>query len=347
MKKWTRILKVIVFSGLFLSIFLYLNQVVSFKQLTKPWDMTHKVRGLTNEPPYTMDVMYFGSSHMYSSINPVLVWEEIGVPSYSFATRQQPLWITYHYMKEALKYQKPKVMVLDLLMTKQQEDYSEEGVNRTAIDLLPMSLNRLQMIQASVKEEERWSYYINFIKYHSRWKELKEEDWDFGWMEKTDPLKGYVMLDKITPIKDREDITSVTEKKPLSEKTEKYLLKIIELCKKEGINLVFYKAPSNATQEEKAYFNTVEAIAKENNIPFIDYNEYYDILGLDIENDFYDKGHVNYIGSEKVTKHFAQFLKEHFELEDKRNDKAYANWNEAVTYYNGEKEQRPLTLIKE
>lgn len=367
MKKIIALIKVIVFIVLFSMIFLYVNEVVGFKQLTLPWNMTNKITGLRNEPKNTMDVMYFGSSHMYCSINPVVMWEEAGIPSYSFATQQQPVWISYHYMKEALKYQKPKVMVLDVLMTKQQEDYSAEGINRTAIDLLPMSLNRIAMIQASVPKGERASYVINFIKYHSRWQELKEEDWAwanakfFGEEEEmppqsvgpsilspfsTDPLKGYVMLDKISPITEKANLEEVTDQRQLTDKTTHYLQKIIDLTEEEGIQLVLYKAPSTATAEEKEYFNAVEEIAKVNAIPFIDYNMLYEEIGLDQEKDFYDKGHVNYVGAEKVTKHFTKFLQEHVELTDRRTEDKYANWKDSVAYYKSEKEARPLKMVE-
>ncbi len=336
MQRVTTIVKGVIFTLIFSVMFLYANEVVRLKQLVLPWNMTTKITGLRYEPRDTMDVMYFGSSHMYCSINPVEMWDTYGIRSYQFATQQQPLWITYHYIKEALKYQKPKVIVLDILMTKQQTDYSEEGVNRTAIDLLPQSYNRLAMIQAAVPQGERGSYIINFIKYHSRWQELKAEDWawanskffgvpsgDPHWDPRaTDPLKGYVALDKVTPMPEMIDLTSVTDEAPLTDKVSDYLQRIIDLANEEGIALVFYKAPSNATPEEKAYFNTVEAIASAAGIPFIDYNVHYDTIGLDVATDFYDKGHVNTVGASKVTKHFGAYLQTHFNLPDGRTGTA-------------------------
>lgn len=344
--KYNRV-KVIAFSMLIILLFSYINQVMRLKQLEEPWDMSIKINGLRNERRNTIDVMYFGSSQMYCSINPVVMWETAGIPSYSYATQQQPFWISYHYMKEALKYQSPKVVVLDIYMAKQQEDYTEEGINRTAIDLLPMSLNRIDMINVAVPKEERISYYINFLKYHSRWADLVKEDFDLSYLRKTDPLKGYVMLDKITPIAYRDNLEGYNTTKSLTTKNMLYLEKIIELSREENFQLVLYKAPSTASKEEKAYFNAVENIAKANRIPYIDYNMLYDEVGLDMAKDFYDKGHVNYIGAEKVTIHFANYLKSSFNLEDKRQDAKYNKWQEAVVYYQEQKENRPLTVVKQ
>ena len=50
-----------------------------------------------------------------SGIRDILaIKEETGLNSYNFATQQQPLWISYYYMKESLKYQKPKYFLRDL-----------------------------------------------------------------------------------------------------------------------------------------------------------------------------------------------------------------------------------------
>lgn len=311
-------------------IFTGTTRVFQMKQLEEPWDMTRKVEGIKNEQEDSVDVMYFGSSHMYTSINPVVVWEERGIPSYILATQKQPFWISYYYMREALKYQKPKVVVLDIYRSDFLEEYEEESVNRAAIDLLSFSYNKSQMIEASVPKEERASYYVNLIKYHGRWKELTKEDFDWSYLKRQDPLKGYVCLYPTTPIKTRESLEGVTKVSAMSDKTENYLMKIIELAKLKDFQLVLYKAPSNATKEQKAYYNAVEAIAKKHNIHFIDYNMRYDEVGLDLNQDFYDANHLNLLGANKVSKHFSAYLAKEFQLEDKRNEESYQEaWHKA------------------
>ena len=310
------------------------TRIFKMKQLEEPWEMTKKVEGIKNEEKDSIDVMYFGSSHMYTSINPVIVWEERGIPSYILATQKQPFWISYYYMKEALKYQKPKVVVLDIYRSDFLEEYEEESVNRSAIDLLDFSYNKAQMIEASVPKEERVSYYVNLIKYHGRWKELTQEDFDWSYLTKQDPLKGYVCLYPTTPIYKRQNLEGISEITSMSDKTKEYLMKIIDLSRKEDFKLVFYKAPSNATKQQKTYYNAVEAIAKENNIHFIDYNMLYEEIGIDLNEDFYDFNHVNLLGAKKVSKHFSNYLAEEFNLPDKRNETSYKDtWNQAMQMY--------------
>ena len=325
------VIELLGFILIFVMVFNTITRVFQMKQLEEPWEMTRKVEGIKNEEKDSIDVMYFGSSHMYTSINPVIVWEEQGIPSYILATQKQPFWISYYYMKEALKYQKPKVVVLDIYRSDFLEEYEEESVNRSAIDLLDFSFNKAKMIESSVPKEERISYYVNLIKYHGRWKELTKEDFDWSYRSQKDSLKGYVCLYPTTPIYRKQNLEGVTETSSMSAKTKEYLTRIIDLSKKEDFELVFYKAPSNATIEQKTYYNTVEAIAKENNIHFIDYNMLYEEIGIDLRKDFYDSNHVNLLGAKKISKHFSAYLAEEFNLLDKRNVTSYKDtWNQAM-----------------
>ncbi len=84
--------------------------------------------------------------------------------------------------------------------------------------------------------------------------------------------------------------------------------KIIELAKDEGIQLMLVGAPCNANAELKKIYNTVELIANENNIPFIDYNVLYDEVGIDANKHFFDGVHMNYDGAKIVTGHFTDYM---------------------------------------
>ena len=122
-------LKHFIFAALFLAvfslIFIRVSEILEHKSLAEPWNMTLKVEGFYNEPKNSMDLLFFGSSHMYCSIDPVMLQEETGLTSYVFATQQQPLWITCHYMKEALKYQRPEKIFLEVHMVSYQEKYAD------------------------------------------------------------------------------------------------------------------------------------------------------------------------------------------------------------------------------
>lgn len=325
MSLFKQLVKGLCFILCFILIFMGINQVLVRKDLALPWDMTRKIHGFYNEPQNTFEVMFFGSSHMYCTINPVLLWEESGVPSYIFSSQQQPFWVTYHYLVEALKTQSPKVVVMEVHMAIAEADYMDEATNYSAIDYLPWSKNKLALIQAIAPEGARFQYLFNFMKYHSRWQTLTEQDFTRAYLDERDPFKGYVQLNDTAQVTPREDISAITPKQPLA-KTMLYLEKIIKLSKDEGFQLVLLKSPSNATAEYEAYYHAIWAVAEKEGIPYVDYNYNYDTLGLDPATDFYDERHLNYLGATKVTKHFATYLKENFALNDHRSDPEYSQW---------------------
>ena len=312
MQSIKRIAGTIGFVLIFLLILSEVSDLVMHKQIEGRWNMTAKVVGFYNEEPDSFDVLFFGSSHMYCSVDPAVFYEETGLNSYVFATQQQPLWITYHYMVEALKTQRPELLVVETHMAVQEEDYMDEATNHTAIDPIPMSKNKLDMIFASVPKGERRFYIFNIMKYHGRWEYLEKEDFVRAYEKTTDPDKGYVRLSEVSDDVVWEDVSSVTESRVGTPKNIEYLHKIMDLAEKENIRLVLFKSPSNATVEEKMFCNGVAEAAAQRGVEFIDFNtrEHYEAMGLDIQEDFYDQRHLNETGMKKYVPYFSKFLVE-------------------------------------
>lgn len=327
------VLKCLLFGLIFLLIFLPVNQILRRKSLIPPWNMTTKVHGFYNEPVDTFDVMFFGSSHAYCSVNPLLLFEQTGAASYLFCSQQQPLWATYHFMEEAFKTQRPELAVVEVYMADEDRSYMDEGTNFSAEDDLEFSWNKLELIRALAPSGERLPYLLGFLKYHGRWDQLNSSDFSLDYLEERDLLRGYVLLDKCNPGEAiPTDVSAVTEQKPLTAKNADYLRRIVELCAREDVQLLLMKSPSNETVELKKRMNAVEAFAAESKTAFVDFNLSYDELGLTPE-DFYDYGHLNYRGTEKFTSYFGAYLTRSYDLPDHRGESAYAGWSEDVEQY--------------
>lgn len=332
MKKKTEIyfkrtVGIIAFLLIFVCLFSHVERILCRKETAGWWNTTAKIDGFYNSPENEYDVMYFGSSNTYCCFNPLVVWEKTGVKSYVLATQQQPIWATYHYMVEALKTQDIKLAVLDILMMSENEEYYDDGVNYTFCDNMPMSKNKIELIKASTPEEKRFSLAFRFMKYHSRWNDLKKEDFTYRKEEMSDYSKGFCMLASRFDQAVNYDLSNVTEEKPLYEKNVMYLNKIIDLCRENGVELMLVKTPSNATEEEKKYYNSVQKIADEQGIAFVDYNMNYEEIGLDLANDFFDDSHLNVWGAEKFTRYFVENTK--YFMGKQRQDNDWAKeWEE-------------------
>ena len=304
------------------------------KSLGGAWNYTEKIAGFYNSQDNEYDVMFFGSSNTYCSFNPLIFYEESGVKSYILATQNQPVWASYTYMKESLKTQKPKLLVMDILAFTYKDEYSDDGVTHSYMDDLPMSANKLELAWVSAPNYgKRLELLCNFIKYHSRWNELTKTDFTFKRSEARDYLKGYVLLEStfdkaVLPDADTEETS------PIEEKQKEYFYKIINLAKENNIPLVLVKTPSNVVEKDQKLFNTVKKMAEKENVPFIDFNRRYDEIGLDIKDHFFDKSHLNYKGAEKFTRYFAKEISKRYpEIEPQDTNNTSAMWDADLKEY--------------
>lgn len=257
----------------------------------------------------SLDVIFFGSSHSYATFSPEVIKEETGLTSYNFATQQQPLSVTYYYMREALKRHQLQTMVLETRMLTVDDAYMKEGVVRDALDKMPLSLNKIKAINASVENpKDRVSYYLNIIKYHNRYSRLKKNDLLTGVFRDGVDNFGFKALESKADIwNDNAKVLNIEESQEITQKNRIYLEKIINLANDEGIELILVKSPCLLSEKERKNLNWVKEYAKEQNIEFIDYNERVNELQL-IAGDYYDQGHLSAEGAAKVSRDFSRYL---------------------------------------
>lgn len=113
---------------------------------------------------------------------------------------------------------------------------------------------------------------------------------------------------------------------PLSSQAKNALNKVNDTCRKRGIGLMLLDMPSaKAWSYEK--HQAVAAFAEANGIPFLDMNiEAKEGRFLfDWTTDTKDAGsHLNLSGAQKATAYLGAYLKEHYDLPDRRLDSSYA-----------------------
>jgi hypothetical protein len=203
-----------------------------------------------------------------------------------------------------------------------------------------------QTLNIGVEPGKRIPYVFDLLYYHSRWGDIGKDSLPYTerrYAEK-DPFryKGYcadptVMFRTVDIFSDYNNAIYPTtaELMELHQKNLLYLLKIIELAKAKDVALVLIKTPNAETfyqEDEQKTYNAVRKIADENQIPFIDYNtnEHRRAMNLDFNTDVFDESHLNISGSEKFSKYIAAYLKENYDLPDRRGNPAYSSWDEAA-----------------
>lgn len=276
----------------------------------------------------TVDVLLMGSSHIYCDVNTGVLWDEYGISAYDLGGAEQPYWNTYYFLKEALKTQTPKVIVVDVTIPGiRSVEYQPEVWSVTNLYGIHWNKNRYDATKASTQGDVIFNRVINpFNTMHARYDELKKDD--FVDVNRSINYKGFDMREAVAPF-EMQDMSDVTEQMPMTEKEETYFRKIIEYTKEKGIPLLLVSVPFPVQRYEDAQkiYNYEFKIADEEGIPYIDFNKgYYDKIGLDFSKDLADEFHLNTSGNAKFSKYLGELLVNEYELSDHRGDSNYNSW---------------------
>lgn len=335
------VIRLICFTLLLLFLVYSINETLTPKKFfDNEWPTTTTYKGFYQIKPRSTDVLFFGSSHIASGFIPQLIYNSKGIQSYNLGCEQQNMLVSYYWLKEALRYQQPKVVVLDTNMLfdyiKGEPLNTLEPCTRMAMCAMKWSDVKWEGVNSISKHDPQQtitSYIFTNIRFHNRWASLEEQDFVSHKMAKHYELKGYTPLDGIgenyvfldfSPFSD--DFTAdLAEVNPLM---KEYFDKIVDLCNSRRITLLLIKTPNSDWTPEK--HNTVKDLAGGYGIDFIDFNEknIYEDSGLIYAEEMHDNDHCNIWGAEKLTYYLAEYLDSNFDLSNSTNPEQWTDTNE-------------------
>ncbi len=284
------------------------------------------------------DVIFIGDCEVYESFSPVTLWEQYGITSYIRGTPQQLIWQSYYLLEETLEYEKPDVVVFNVL-SMHYDVPQNEAYNRMTLDGMRWSSVKSDAIKASMTDEESYlSYVFPFIRFHSRWSELTSDDVKYMFGMKPVSHNGYLMRVDSKPAAQL-PMPEVLPDYTFSDLCYNYLDRMRDLCRDNGIELILIKAPSIYPHWYDEWDAQIVDYAEENGLTYINFLDLMDECGLDMQTDTYDGGlHLNVSGAEKLSEYFGRMLKEEYGLDGHRGDDALAAlWAEKIEAYNDEK----------
>lgn len=283
------------------------------------------------------DVVFVGDCEVYKSISPVRLWRDYGISSYVRGSPQQLIWQSYYLMEDTLRYETPKAFVFNVLSVKYGEPQSE-AYNRLTLDGMRWSSSKVKAIQASMTEEENLiSYLFPLLRFHSRWSELKTEDFRYAF-QATPPLSvnGYLMrvdVNGIGELRQGQEMGDYT----ISSVCWEYLDKMRILCRENGVELILMKAPTGTPQWHwyDQWDAQVKAYAEQYGLRYYNFLENVEEIGIDFMTDTYDKGgHLNLSGAEKLSAYFGRLLMDQLGLTGHRGEVEYEKiWVPLVERY--------------
>ncbi len=299
-------------------------------------DVKDRFVGFYSEKKNSIDAVIIGSSPVYPCFVTPKIYGDMGITMYPLSSNMQRPVATKYLIEEALKTQKPKLIILEARMwTAADEDLlGNMAHTREVTDNMKYSINRIRTINAMVDDkDDRINYYFDIFKYHSNWKTLAlwSQLRTFRY-EYPDDLKGYVPETEVGP----EAITDdhlVTEKEPIPQEQEQYLTDLMDYLKEKDLKTIFVITPYTVSADEQKKTNYMSELITSRGYDFIDMNQHLQEIGFDGLVDFRDYGtHTNVDGAVKVTDWFENYIRNNLAdafTEDHRGDKRYVSWDKA------------------
>lgn len=314
-----KVFKIIRFLA-FITILVILLNITS-KVFTPKWQIgdnqgqTATIKGMYKLKKNSIDVLFLGDSSLYKSVSPIEIYEQTGIVSYNYSVSSARIYMFYYFIQDILKYQHPKVVMVDPL-TLFYEEKEVEPERRKSFDYMKFSKTKLDMINDPVFEntlEEKISYIFPIFRYHSRYESFDMKELENTFKDDESVTRGYVLSKKLLPNKQgflyMKPTGASINMKPYS---KEYLEKFIKICKDKNIDLVFIGIPDKyAWNYEKN--ELFKKMVKDYDVKYLDLNN--DSLGINWYEDSEDGGyHMNLLGAEKVTNKVAEYLIQNYDL---------------------------------
>ena len=287
------------------------------------------------------DVIFIGDCEVYENFSPIVLWEEYGINSYIRGSAQQLIWQSYYLMEETFSYEKPKVVVFNVL-SMMYDKPQKESYNRMTLDGMRWSTSKINSIKASMTEDEHFiEYLFPILRYHDRWNKLEDEDFTYFWNKGEATYNGYYMRVDVLPAENVPEGRILADYQ-FGDRAYEYLDKMMQLCRENDVELVLIKAPSLYPYWYEQWDQQIIDYANETQLKYYNFLDAIEEIGLDYSEDTYDAGlHLNLSGAEKLSRYFGRILTEECGLASRKGEeKLAARWEEKQKAYYKEIERQ-------
>ena len=320
-----RILKVVAFCMLLLGV------VAGISRLVERKESRQKMQPFLDRAG-EYDVLFLGDSIMNTGVFPMEMWEKYGIAGYNIASYGNTLPITYWALQNALDYAKPKLVVLDVQGVSKSYKLSGNSSDvHTAFDCYSISKTKIEALDDLMDDpnavdddgvayvDMKWEYLFTLGKYHARWSELTDTDFHPVYNRE----KGAKSVIAVADVGDYDLIDEDMATEESGQTGFVYLRKIIEDCQARGIDVLLVHLPYPANEQQQMDANAVAYIAEDYGLNYIDFVSMDQVA--DYATDCFDAHeHLNPSGARKVSDYLGRYITEHYDVDDRRGEAAYA-----------------------
>lgn len=308
---------------------------------------TMRMEAFYLEEKHSVDAVLIGASDVYAGYSAPYAYEKYGYTSYPYATQASPANIVLPQIKEVLKYQDPKMVIVEInAFLYRDSELPNEASARMFADNVPRDNIWRDYLKDAIPEDKQIEYYLPIIKYHSSWNEypwkIKYLNAEIGLKQKGYSLfRGYKTVANEFHCETKiynDELKDNNETLPLAVNGERYLRQTLDYLKENNItNVMFMRFPHIVTESGVTRFkrcNEAAKIIESYGYDFVNLEQNGDWAGIDVNKDYYNWDHLNVYGSEKVTDYVANMLQTKYGItKTELTDKQKAEWDDSVNHY--------------
>ena len=300
------------------------------------------------------DVVYFGTSELYTGINPLAMYNAEGITGYNLTVTDRSAITQYYQVLYALKTNRPKVVACDFMSLIDQDGKKTlDELYRKNIAAMPDARLKREMINAVAKEDENQTWLaltFPLLRYHNMWNTIEEknfrpdleispsyEPFTKGCWFVTEEFVGdpYDIVPALWDPRDDAEVNLAPD-----ETAVKYYDLLIQACRERDVPVVAIFPPIiGGAWLYQMQWDVKEAYFDSRGIDYLNYDTYEEVKRMDLNwDDYWDNIHLNVRGSVKFSEVVARDLKEKYGLTDHRaaNDLTEdwdAEWEEFESRY--------------
>lgn len=273
-----------------------------------------------------IDVLVLGNSHADNGIRAGTLSQDLSeisgreVRVFNYAVYGMRMEQMYYFVKELFKSHVPKLIILETFAFCPLADGDREILARRAFDVFPLSRNKIEAVNYCVLDGHE-SYYLPFLKYHSRWEGLTPYDFMVLYDSSLWPYYGSNGTYTGEIMEDPGDewfqqaIPAPEEVREITPSEQECLEKLLLLLEEHNVQLLFasvpFKGQMGMSSIEQVKINNFlqERYVNESTIQMLDMNRLWEELEFGYA-DLYNGGHVNGSGADKVTKCLLEYMED-------------------------------------
>ncbi len=269
-------------------------------------------------PQDSIEVIVYGSSHAWAGLDTMELYKQYGIGAYNYGCNWQHINTSALFFEDSLRTQSPKVILIETYLV--DEVLNDVDINGEIY--YTRGISRFEAKERYLKQcfgdniDRYLSYYVPFVAFHMNWIDLQKENFRGISCEGTEGFRetmGYLKVETVVPI----EIGNYRnfEQRELCMEAQKVLNHIMQICREQDIDVVFYTTPY---QEEYHYNDALKKYTEENGAQYINLFEKLEETKINADTDFYDGGHLNVTGARKVADYLGKYITENYEITDMR-----------------------------